>query len=112
MWEEPGGAEKWVREMPEQILLEQFPTAPPIFLDRELAESFLEQARWREAEILRYDQQDLSKTFPQHFSECEPAFGAACPYRACCFQPWVRQAPLDSGLYIVRTPHHDTEEVG
>ena len=71
--------------------------------------AYFTQLRAREHEL-----RDVSwflDMFPQHFTECEPPGWekGVCPYRECCFQPWVRENPIASSLYKWREPHHEAE---
>ena len=51
----------------------------------------------------------LEMHFPHIRKHCEFHFGQACEYKSLCWQPEVRQDPLGSGLYQIRTPHHEAE---
>ena len=117
-WELPGGVKGWVDGMPQEVLAEQFPMSPPIFVKDDMIEAFFQQRRMREAEIslaldmLHNTEDEESKvgimnvTFPQRFDQCVPSFGKPCPYRQLCFGPPVD--PLEQG-YSWRESHHKPE---
>lgn len=120
IWEVEGGVKKWVEEMPMDILMEQFPQTPPIYINEDLINNFFEQCSFREHEIdlaksmLKLDSLDeegkkmiLDNTFPQRFDQCQPAWGRACGFRSICHGGI--QDPLSAG-YVLRTPHHKLEE--
>jgi hypothetical protein len=118
VWEMDGGVKKWVEEMPEQVLAENFPQTPPILIDESMVDSFFEQRTMREQQIKTavdidrlvddpvQHQAMLNIFFPQNFSECVPAWGKGCPYRQLCFGD--SSDPLGHG-YTYRTPHHEAE---
>jgi hypothetical protein len=99
------------------MLADQFPQSPPIFIKDHLVESFFKQREVRESEIHMAlsmmegaDEETkaaiLDTSFPQHFSECTPAYGKGCAYRKICFGEC--KDPLSSG-FSYRTPHHSLE---
>jgi hypothetical protein len=51
----------------------------------------------------------LSRYFPHVRKHCEFHFGGPCEYKALCWKPEVTQDPVGSGLYQIRTPHHEAE---
>ena len=115
VWEMEGGVKKWVEDMPENILGDQFPQAPPIFVKEELIDAFFQQRRWREKEIQTAMQMVesgvdpsvmLDITFPQHFDKCQPYFGKPCSYRSLCFGD--ASNPLAKG-YQERDTSHEEE---
>lgn len=113
--------EKWVEEMPLEILTAQFPRTAPIFLNENVAESWFRQQMLREAEVkeamsLLETSTDvleirgiLDKYFPQNFSKCKPAWGHACAFEPICWQPWIGADPLGSKLFVRRDPNHGME---
>lgn len=115
-WLLEGGVKKWVDEMPDQVLTEQFPEVPPIFPNPDHIRTFLSQRATREYEI-RMSRELLldpaldaaSKTvilnnvFPQHYNACEPAWGFDCPRLHLCFGDGVPNDPT------YRKPHHKRE---
>jgi hypothetical protein len=128
-WELEGGVKKWVEEMPEVILGDQFPQTAPIYIKDDLVNAFFQQRATREHEIAQAmsdilsnerakeagldpvdaDQSTddiLTKVFPQKFDQCVPSFGRECPYKRLCHGPNVD--PLQSG-FTWREPHHVPE---
>ena len=116
-WELPGGVSAWVDSMPPQILADQFPQTPPIFIKEDLVERFFEQRSVREHEIdlanqllamqdLEHPKAVMDTGFPQNFSACYPSFGKPCGYRNLCHGGI--ETPLENG-YAWREPHHDLE---
>ena len=112
-WERPGGVRQWVAEMPEEILADQFPQAPPIFVKEELVEAFFRQTAVREAQIaaavgmIAGGQDDiLDAAFPQKFDQCQPAWGRGCSYRRLCHGHVLN--PLEQG-FKPREAHHQPE---
>jgi hypothetical protein len=116
VWERPGGVREWVAGMPDDILTDQFPQTPPIFLKEELVDGFLKQVEAREAEIADAhewiaehpeDREDImAKVFPQHFDKCQPAWGRGCSFKRICHGRV--EDPLTSG-FSWREPHHTPE---
>lgn len=114
-WTYPGGTLAYVREqiLPnDEVRGEQVFTTRPISLNEDLVQAFIRQLcyteeRMGEALAISTTQPD-ERVFPQRFSECQTRWGT-CPYLECCWSPEVREDPLGSGQYVVRTPHHETE---
>lgn len=115
-WTMPGGVKDWVAKMPEEILQEQFPQTPPIFLNRDLIDAFFRQQATRQLQIIdtmsflndgidnpEQNLKLMDDTFPQNFEECTPAWGSECPYRILCHGPEVD--PLTLG-FQKRTMDH------
>jgi hypothetical protein len=97
-WELDGGVEAWVEGMPENVLADQFPQAPPIFVKDDLIEAFFKQRAWREKEIQMAGemfpmvddegrQSIMDVAFPQRFDQCVPTFGKPCSYLKLCHGP-------------------------
>jgi hypothetical protein len=119
VWEMEGGVKKWVEGMNEEILGAQFPQTPPIFCKEDLVNDFFRQCSYREHEIkLALEMLDgplddeareniLAVSFPQTFSECNPYFGKACPYKKLCHGRV--DDPLKEG-FEYRVSHHLREE--
>jgi hypothetical protein len=130
-WELKGGVEGWVEGMPEEVLGDQFPQTPPIYIKKDIVEEFFAQRTIREHEIFNATEQLLqiennivagadpddseptkihllNSVFPQRFDQCIPSFGRPCSYLKLCHGPKVN--PLDAG-YVMRDPHHDPEKV-
>lgn len=119
VWERPGGVKDWVANMPEDVLIDQFPTVPPIFIKDELVDAFFLQRATRELEIHlaakalnNPDTDDATRktimdmTFPQRFDQCQPSFGKACQFRRICHGSV--NDPLSQG-FTRRQPHHQPE---
>lgn len=118
-WTMEGGVKAWVEGMPENLLAEQFPMTPPIFIKEDLVNAFFNQRKYREQEIKLAMQmlevaedQGLDKseimdvTFPQRFDQCQPGWGHSCPYRKICHGQVSE--PLKEG-FSYRTAHHILE---
>lgn len=117
-WEMEGGVKKWVESMPENILADQFPCTPPIFINDDLIDAFFTQRADREKQIdlamqmlsMEEDEdvkrQILDCAFSQTFDQCSPAWGRGCPFRRICHGHI--QNPLEEG-WVYRTPHHAGE---
>ena len=117
-WELHGGVKAWVDGMSAEVLADQFPQTPPIFLDTDLVNRFFAQQAIRENEIhtalemlsmVKHDadkQMILDGSFPMHFESCSPAWGRGCQYKKICFSKPTD--PLSAG-FSYRTPHHDLE---
>ena len=117
VWQRTGGVKRWVEEMPEDILMQQFPQVPPIFINDELIDAFFRQRAEREHQIRATRSLDLNdnavvqevmdSVFPQHFEACNPGWGRGCSYRQICHGP--KKAPLEMGFQL-RQSHHQMEE--
>jgi hypothetical protein len=108
-WAMAGGVKSWVNNMPENILANQFPLTPRIFVDNALVESFFKQRLNREEEITGFfGNEDLDRVFPQKFDQCQPSFGYPCQFKKLCFGHV--EDPLKEG-FVWREPHHESERV-
>lgn len=120
-WQMDGGVKKVVEGMPTEILSQQFPQVPPIFINRDLVEAFFRQRALREADIkqigltLTDERLDpdfrtslLDRTFPQNFEACMQGWGKPCNYKNLCHGNVSN--PLEAG-YVMRESHHDLERV-
>ncbi len=118
-WNLDGGVSKWVAGMSSDLLREQYPCTPLIFVKDELVDSFFAQRALREGEMVQAkallnmaDNKDqvfknyLDAFFPQKFDQCVPYFGKPCPYRNLCFG--AISDPLKQG-FEVREAHHAME---
>ncbi len=120
VWTLGGGCKKWVEEMPDDILANQFPMTPPIMIKDDLVDAFFSQRETREKEIelalgMMEDADDSTRksimniTFPQRFDQCDPGFGQKrrpCDYKILCHGGV--EDPLTQG-YKYREPHHLSE---
>jgi hypothetical protein len=117
VWEMPGGVKAWVEGMPANILGDQYPVCPPIFIKDQLVDDFFIQRSWREKEIelavnmmKNADEESkagiLNVAFPQKFDQCHPYFGKPCQYLKICHGHVSN--PLEEG-WIYREPHHTLE---
>jgi hypothetical protein len=114
VWEMDGGVKKWVEEMPEQILADQFPMTPPIFVNEDLIAAFLRQRAMREKQIhqaildLEADPAAtdviMDEVFPQRWDECYPAWGRPCTYARLCHGPQDVD-PIEAGYQARSTEH-------
>ena len=94
----------YVLALPREVKEAQFlTTAAPIGFDPLMA------ARWREEvwkEELRF--LDPQPPFPSNSNNCfRYGVNRACVFLSCCYSENVKNAPLDSGLYVPRVPHHE-----
>lgn len=117
-WQLEGGVKKWVEEMPEDVIMEQYPCTPVIFPDDDLLTRFFRQRALRELEIASarqsladigpeaFKQQVMDTAFPQHNHKCKPAWGFECPMQVLCFGSI--NDPLKAG-FSYRRPHHAAE---
>lgn len=106
-WEMEGGTKAWVEGMSEEMLAEQFPQVPPIFINDQLVETFFRQRAIREREIHEAQGERDDKVFPMKFEACCPSFGHGCSYRQLCFGG-AGIDPLQAG-YTWRQAHHQPE---
>lgn len=118
-WELEGGTKVWADNMPDQMLQDQFPQTPPIYIKPDLVDAFFQQRLLREVEISQALQmiededmpmdnrkQFLNGFFPQRFDQCNPGFGKSCGYRQLCHGGVTD--PLSLG-WLPREPHHTPE---
>jgi hypothetical protein len=118
VWDYEEGMEAWVEKCGEDVGASQFITSAPIFLDVRLLDSLIRRRVERESEIAQWtdrcqeDWEFREQYFEQRFNQCRPAVGRECAYYAACKNLSVQQAPLESGLYVPRTPHHEVEILG
>lgn len=120
VWSMEGGTKAWVEAMPEDVLINQFPQVPPIFIKDYLVEAFFQQRDYREHEInlatsmLPHADDEarasiLDVAFPQRFDQCRSPWGdegRPCDYLRICHGNVAD--PLQEG-YVYRTPHHAPE---
>lgn len=116
-WEMAGGVKAWINGMPDDVLANQFPRTPPIFVKDEMVERFFSQRKWREKEIElamqmigddeNINQNILDLTFPQRFDSCHSYFGKNCQYMQICHGGL--KDPLEMG-FEYRTNHHKLEQ--
>ena len=118
VWQLEGGIKKWVDEMPEDVLMEQFPQTPLIFPNADMMAKFFSQRAHRELEIRQArnmikSMEDgpskddlLARHFPQTFNKCKPAWGYECPLQHLCFGSI--NDPLKAGMSR-REAHHSAE---
>lgn len=105
-----GGREAWIANMPLSVLLEQFPSTPPIMFNAPLMDAWLEQKVMREGEIAAVrslapvDSDTLNKVFPMHIGTCRPQIGSPCPFLNLCYVPQCAESPLTMGFNF-RRPH-------
>jgi hypothetical protein len=116
-WEMEGGIKKWIETMPGNVLAEQFPQTPPIFVKADILINYFQQRAMRELEIMMAKQMlaagvaeslVLNGTFPQRFDRCKPPYGNAkpCQFRLLCHG--CVSNPLNAG-FETRQPHHELE---
>ena len=115
-WLRDGGVKKWIAEMPEKVLSEQFLQVPPIFLNESLIDTFFRERVCRERNIVDGNQRlaehpssshyIMEEVFPHRFNQCNPSFGHPCMFKQICHGNV--ENPLEHG-YIYRTPHHQLE---
>lgn len=119
VWELEGGLKSWVGGMPENVLANQFPQTPPIFIKKELIHRWLNQRMGREVEVrMALDMLEanpegagdiLDYTYPQRFDQCQPGFRNArpCPFKIMCFGEVMN--PTQAG-FILREEPTNVEE--
>lgn len=119
VWEYEDGIEAWVDRLGEEIGQSLLSLSQPIFLNERLVEKLLDQRERRESEIsamlkeCHEDEAVRDQHFEYHFSQCRPGGGRRqCGYIAACHNATVGAAPLASGLFVPRIPHHELERVG
>ena len=114
------GLSGWIDGMPEQVLAEQFPQTPPLYIKPDLIDRFFAQRLLREVEISQalnvvtdpsmpdaMRLQFMDGFFPQKFDQCNPAgFGRPCQFRQLCHGGL--EDPLSAG-WTKREPHHTPE---
>lgn len=118
-WELDGGVKKWVEDMPDAVLQDQFPQTPMIFIKDDMVDRFFAQRNIREHEIKLAKQimeahrgeidgevGILDAAFPQRYDQCTPSFGKPCQYKRICHGGMGD--PLENG-FTYRVPHHDLE---
>lgn len=118
VWEYPGGLVEWVKLCGVETARGQFPHSVPVHLNSIMLEKWIARRRHREVEIdsvkerCKTDLNFRALYFPQHQSQCRPAWGDACPYQLACWNATVELNPLAHPNYIPRTPHHELELIG
>lgn len=124
VWHLDGGVARWVNNMPNNVLSNQFPCTPLIFINDDLVDGYFAQRAIRESEMemgkfmiesaVNKDEMFpnyLNAMFPQKFDQCNAYYGKPCMYRNLCFGGISE--PLNHG-YEYRQPHHvlEMEEQG
>lgn len=115
VWNWPGGVVDFVTRKGEDVAREVFPLSEPIFADHRLIESLVDSRLNRAREIdanketARANLDVRRLVFEPRYSQCRPQFGSPCPYLACCHNATIGDAPLASGMYVNRIPHHELE---
>lgn len=108
-WKMAGGLAKWIDDMPDNILADQFPLTPVIYPNDDLVQAFFRQRLAREQIIAATpatEERVLDEVFPQRFDQCVPSFGYPCQYKKLCHG--FVDNPLEEG-FVLREPHHDEE---
>jgi hypothetical protein len=112
----PGGLRAWVVELGEETAQELFPWSVPVFLNKRMLEGIVRERLSRMQEIEKGmgnnpdpSPQVFPQLFPKSLNQCYPSMGSMCPYIQACHNHTVGADPLASGLYAVRTPHHNVE---
>ncbi len=108
-WELDGGVKKWIEDMPADIIGEQFPCTPLIFVKDDMVDQFFKERAAREIEINQLGPMARDMVFNHKFSECTPGWGNAkpCSFRRLCHGEQDVN-PLEKG-YAWRAPHHIPE---
>jgi len=121
VWKLEGGVKKWVDEMPDDVLDEQFTAVPPVYFDANIADTFFRQASIRRQEINLAKQmmemmpesipEIMDTAFQCDFTQCKPSYGSACPYTSLCHPKsiFTIEEVLAKGFQL-RTPHHSPEQ--
>lgn len=118
----PDEIEWWVENMPQDILIKQFPQTLPLPIAEHQTQAFRrqmfhrERMIWAAKELLdsgvlgpEDEQHTLDEIFPQHFANCNPVMGRACWAHELCWQPQVARDPIASGKFLWRVSHHELE---
>lgn len=129
-WELPMGVKGWVSMLASgaiqpdcgDIIKQQVVTPIEYFRNEKEIEEALCEIVAQEAEVkkgfelLEQCKGDQDKTdaimvsyFPHRRHQCNWRFGGQCEFKPMCWQPEVKTDPIGSGLYQIRTPHHDAE---
>lgn len=109
----PGGVEAWIAALPLEVLREYVVMLPPVIVDWDLAEEWLESQRpmidaaveWRGA--AGRDNNLRNRLFPRELAECE-GWRGPCVYAKLCHNVEVGADPLAHG-YKIRESHHQLE---
>jgi hypothetical protein len=115
VWDYPDGIVAWVQSCGEDLAIQQFPHSAPVFLNERMLDNWVARKYGRMEEVAavldesRVNENIRRLYFEQRTKACAPAFGDACPYRICCWNAAVGAAPLASGIFEERTPHHQIE---
>lgn len=111
LWERSVGLEghvaairEWVLKLGEAVAIDLHPMSAPILPNDRMLNQMIVERQVREIEIAA----GIAR-FDSNFSECRPTIGGDCPYLAACHNAEVNADPIGSGLYVIRTPHHDLE---
>lgn len=51
----------------------------------------------------------MADIFPHNKKHCYFHFGEICEYLELCWMPEIKDRPIESGLYQIREPHHNSE---
>ena len=109
----PGSVAGWIEQLGEQACVAQFPVAGPIMVNRPLVEEYLQDAQDREACMQRDIERGAAvlALFPRRFEHCDDygKYRRPCQFREVCWVPTIGRAPLSSGLFQPRVPHHVPE---
>lgn len=117
VWEYGSGGQvgvmEWALDQGPEVGMAQFPTSPPIVLDREMLEGVLVDRLRREQEVASYlagdGDRSAREVFERRLKQCRPGYGPACPYLDACWNEEIGDNPLESGLFTKRVPHHLVE---
>lgn len=124
-WEEEFGVKGWM-EMLEKgvvqpgcgdIVKQQVVTPPEYWRSQSEIEEGMREIRLQEAKIAVYagtksesSKQDImSGIFAHNRKHCFFMYGERCQFYELCWSPEVTDAPIESGLYQIREPHHVAE---
>src|ERR1035437_5308000 len=126
VWESDISIKQWIEMLasgevqPEcgDVIKQQVITPVEYFRAEGEIEEAIKEVSWQENKIkktiehlgnLTNEQELIASMFPHVRKHCEFHFGGQCEYKALCWKPEVSQDPVGSGLYQIRTPHHEAE---
>ena len=121
-WTRPGGIKQWIADMPDDVLSNQYPVTPPLFLKEDMVDRFFTQTRWREHEIkmacqmlnsgemdAEAQQNILDVAFPQRFDQCRLGYGKSDEGITCEYLPICHGGGQLGHQFLPRELHHEPE---
>lgn len=111
----------WLRHLPAEAVAALFVPVPPIHPSPEQLARHRRQMVFQEEQVAfalgalkgastpEEQRYILDCYFPQNDDHCYRYYGSPCDMEPICFNRAVAADPVGSGLYVQRTPHHDSE---